>query len=180
MTAWWTIYKLDYQGRPKYSWKVRLLHRDEAVWLFEGYMELKRPVRVGGLLFQPGDRVLEAYFPHRWYNVVELYQGKHGPLQGWYANLARPARLAGPYTLVYEDLDLDLVVLIDGTMEEVDREGFEALPLKAPERHRALRDWQVLKQAFAQGEVHLAQRKLPEHRLQVSGRSGNASQKGEA
>ncbi len=159
----WTIIKLDPRGRERFRWQARLVLRQGPLWLFEAAFQLPQgPVQVAGLPMHPGDRVLEAYFTDRWYNIIEIYQGPHGgPLRGWYANLARPPRfLPGP-RLLYVDLALDLVVFPKGEMVEIDREEFEALGLEAKEIQVALADWEDLKRAFAKGQVNLAKGMIP-------------------
>ncbi len=152
---WW-IRKIDIHGREVYRWRARLVRHEGELWLFEAVMQLPAgPVEVGGLVFHPGDRVLEAYFTQRWYNILELYGPSGARLRGWYANLARPPVFPGPHELHYVDLALDLVVLPDGRMQEVDRESFEGLPLGEHERRRALRHWEGLRRAFARGQVCL-------------------------
>ena len=158
----WRIVKLDPRGRVVYQWSARLLLHHGPFWLFEAHLVLPAsPVFVAGLRLNRGDRVLEAYFQDRWYNIFEVYDGPRGPLKGWYANLARPAQPLPEHRLQFVDLYLDLVVHPKGDLLEVDREEFEALALPEAERRRALQDWEMLKRAFRLGQVHLARGMVP-------------------
>ncbi len=158
----WRIVKRDPMGRVLFQWSARLVLQHSPLWLFEAHLVLPRsPMWVGGLRMENGDRVLEAYFTDRWYNILELYEGSHGPLKGWYANLSRPARRLPDNRLEYVDLHLDLVVHPHGDMVELDREAFEHLDLSPEERRRALQDWERLQRAFRLGYVHLARGMVP-------------------
>ncbi len=58
-----------------------------------------------------GDVWIEHYWRDRWYSVKEVFDagGRH---QGWYCDIAQPARVDGD-TVISEDLELDLWVSAD-------------------------------------------------------------------
>lgn len=156
----WTIRKVDLWARERARWSARLLWQTPRMWLFEAFF-MGRPVTLAGLSFRPGDRMLEAYFSAYWFNIYEVYEGRNGPLKGWYANLSRPTRQIGPHALLYTDLALDLVVLPKGEMVELDREEFLTLPLSPEDLRVALEHWTILKDAFRRGQIHLARAQVP-------------------
>ena len=158
--TWWTIRKVDLWRRERARWKARLLLRTQRMWLLEAFFK-GHTVTLPGLTFRPGDRMLEAYFTAYWFNIYEVYEGRDGPLKGWYANLSQPTRQIGPHTLLYTDLALDLIVLPKGEMLELDREEFLTLPLSPEALRLALEHWAALKEAFRRGQVHLARAQVP-------------------
>ncbi len=159
--VWW-IRKLDILYRERARWPARLRLHHRHVWLFETAFAGPEQC-VAGFCFRPGDRMLEAYFAHRWFNIFEVYRGESGVLRGWYVNLSFPARLEGPRQLRFVDLLLDLIVFPQGEMVEVDREEFLSLSRSLPPavQRAALRDWQQIKDAFRTGQVHLARGRFP-------------------
>lgn len=60
------------------------------------------------------------FMPDRWYNVVALIEERG---IRYYCNLASPPYRYGDI-LTYIDYDLDVVVLTDGTVQELDRDEF--------------------------------------------------------
>jgi hypothetical protein len=104
----------------------------EATWT-HGTMELD------GLEFRAGDRLLEWFSPRHPINAFAvLTSGGH--LKGWYANVARPARLdlsTDPPGLIWHDLFVDLVGLPDKTFTMRDDDELQASGLHQldPELH---------------------------------------------
>ncbi len=144
-TIW--VLKRDHQGQEVWRWPTRLLWRWSHGVALEGRFRLPEVV-VGGLLLRRGDRMVEFFYTHRWYNLFAVYDGTSGRLRGWYANIGRPARWENAHTLSYEDLALDLVVLPDGRQVVLDEDEFHALPLSETERRRAQRALAALQRRF--------------------------------
>ncbi|MFT4036874.1 MAG: DUF402 domain-containing protein [Thermomicrobiales bacterium] len=83
-----------------------------ATWTFRRY-------ELDGLVFAPGDELIEWFSPHEPYNAFGVI-APGGALRGWYANVTYPAYLRRATTedrleLVWHDLYLDLVGLPDGS-----------------------------------------------------------------
>lgn len=89
-----------------------------------------------GITFRKGDRFVEWHYRDRWYNVFAVHDVDSKALKGWYCNITRPA-VYEDQVLSADDLDLDLVVYLDGSWEVLDEEEFEALDLSVEDRQRA-------------------------------------------
>ncbi|MFF8969189.1 DUF402 domain-containing protein [Streptomyces sp. NPDC014995] len=121
-------------GRTKIRYPAELLSDDgtrltvRAAWAGDVVRDF------GFVRFEAGDVFTEYYWRDRWYSVKEVRDAAGG-LKGWYCDITRPARLAGP-ELVVEDLDLDLWRSADGTdVRRLDEDEFEesGLPRTDPE-----------------------------------------------
>lgn len=104
----------------------------EARWTF-------RSLNIDGLIFEPGDRLLEWFSRDHWYNVFAIYSPE-GEYRGCYANVTYPTRydpVTSPPTLAWHDLYLDVIALPDGSYvirdeDELDESG---LASTAPDLH---------------------------------------------
>jgi protein associated with RNAse G/E len=88
-----------------------------AIWTY-------REVEVDGLVFRPGDQLLEWFSPAHWFNAFAVI-APDMTLRGWYANVTYPARLdlrEDPPVLTWHDLYLDLVGLPDGSRAILDED----------------------------------------------------------
>ena len=63
------------------------------------------------------------FWTDRWYNVMRCERPRGGGLEYWYCNVTTPAVYDGE-TLRYVDLDLDVVVRPDGSVELLDEDEF--------------------------------------------------------
>lgn len=119
---------VDYAGEP--------LRRDAASLVVRTAWP-GDPLDLGLFRLEPGDRLDEHFYADRWYNIFTLY-GADGRLKGWYCNVARPAVIAHDY-VESEDLELDLIVGLDGRTRLDDEDEFLARDLERldPEAHRA-------------------------------------------
>jgi hypothetical protein len=80
----------------------------------------------GFVRFETGDLFTEHYWRDRWYSVKEV-RAADGTLKGWYCDVARPAVVDAPGSLVVEDLDLDLWLSADhSTVLRLDEDEFLA------------------------------------------------------
>ena len=117
-------------GRLKATWQGRLL-AGPGWWALAA--DWSRPAAdVEAFRFEPGDRLIEVFWPDRWYNVIRV-AAPGGGLKGYYLNVASPARLRrarrpdGPWELVYTDGVLDAVVVPGGRWWWLDRQDFRRL-----------------------------------------------------
>ncbi len=130
-----TVIKQDIQGNETWRYTGQELERDSDRVLLEALFN-REDTPVDGIILKKGDRFIETYYTHRWYNIYEIHDGHDGTLKGWYCNVSYPARLEGD-RLYYKDLALDLLVFPDGRQVVLDEDEFEALPLSPEIRAKA-------------------------------------------
>lgn len=125
-----------HQGSLKAEWVGRLV-RHQRCWAV-GATWTRGRVDVTAFSFEPGDRLVEVFWPDRWLNVIRAAT-PDGVLKGYYINLATPARLAPPrdeaggcWALEYVDLVLDAVIHPGGRWWWLDREAFRAFLVRPP------------------------------------------------
>ena len=91
----------------------------EAIWTIP-YLEPE-----GGLAFRPGDIMREFFSPQHPYNAFAVY-APDGEIKGWYGNVTYPAVLEDEESeaprLVWQDLYLDVVLLLNGAMSLLDED----------------------------------------------------------
>ncbi len=63
------------------------------------------------------------FWSDRWYNIMRCDRPRAGGLEYWYCNVTTPAQYDGE-TVRYIDLDLDVRVFADGTLEVLDEDEF--------------------------------------------------------
>lgn len=103
-----------------------------------------RPVAVGGLRFEPGAILREAFSPHLPFNAFTVFDPS-GNLRGWYANVTYPAKLDAdqePPLLVWHDLYLDVVAFPDGSFMLLDEDELadSGLAVRDPSLHSCIVD----------------------------------------
>lgn len=99
-----------------------------AAWTYRRY-------ELDGLVFAPGDELIEWFSPHRPFNAFGV-NAPDGGLRGWYANATypaylRPAAEGESPELVWHDLYLDLVGLPDGSFVIRDEDELDEAHLDA-------------------------------------------------
>ncbi|MDQ2652926.1 MAG: DUF402 domain-containing protein [Chloroflexota bacterium] len=102
-------------------------------------------VEIDGLVFDPGDELIEWFSPWLPFNAFGVLSPE-GELRGWYANVTYPAYLeskpdaGSPPTLVWHDLYLDLVGLPDETFVTRDEDELaeSGLASSHPGLHREI------------------------------------------
>ena len=102
------------------------------------------------LYLQEGDKFIETYFLDKWFNIYEILVQQDGPIKAWYCNISFPAEFFGN-TLVYRDLELDLLVYPDGRRKVLDMDDFISLPIDSQVRTAALKALNELQEIFASG-----------------------------
>jgi uncharacterized protein DUF402 len=116
-----TVIKLDPQGNEAARYPaVVLAYAPEDDWLALKAAWTYKRIELDGLVFTPGDELIEWFSPHLPFNAFAVLSPP-GELRGWYANVTYPAYLMvacdeePTLTLVWHDLYLDLVALPDET-----------------------------------------------------------------
>ncbi len=140
------VRKLDVHGREQWRYRARVLRTTPHSWLLEAFFDLD--TEICGTPIRRGDRSLEAFFSHRWYNLFAIYHQNSHALKGYYVNIGKPAfwTSAG---LAYVDLALDVWVSPDGEMHVLDEEEFATLPLDAADRSQAKAALREVQRRFA-------------------------------
>ncbi len=123
------VRKLKSDGAERARYDAHIIERDErhatviADWT--------RPrLDLGYVTFEPGDQFHETFYVDRWYTVFEI-RAASGALKGWYADLARPARILND-TIEWEDLALDAWMSPQGDLRWMDQDEFAALEPSLP------------------------------------------------
>lgn len=140
------VIKCQPNGEEMWRWQGRELERGEDFVLLEAEFNIEEHF-VGTLKLTRGDRFIEHYYAHRWYNIFEAYDGLSGYFKGWYCNLSEPAEL-GESEIIFRDLALDLIVFPNGQQEQLDWDEFDALDISEELRRKALAGWDELRQNF--------------------------------
>jgi predicted RNA-binding protein associated with RNAse of E/G family len=130
-----TVRKLDHNGRQVAAYPGEVLQRRGAAIVLRTTWD-RLPLDLGFVVLETGSLWTEHFFAGQWYNIFEIC-ANDGSLQGWYCNVARPARITAE-EVVAEDLALDLWVAADGTMQVLDEDEFATLPISSEEREAAL------------------------------------------
>ena len=147
MTETVVVVKQDTSGRDVWQYEGEVLRRSTRGVLLQAYFDREDRLFHGVWLCR-GDRFVEAYFTHRWFNIFEIHHREGDALKGWYCNITRPARLLNG-RVEYVDLALDLLVYPDGSALLLDEDEFAALPLGEEDRRRARQAVAALRRWFA-------------------------------
>ncbi len=142
------VVKRSPQGEETWRYTGAVLQRAPLGVLIEAYFD-RDDLPFYGITLGKGDRFIEAYFAHRWYNIFEIHDRETGDVKGWYCNVTRPAQLFDEQ-IDFADLALDLLVYPDGTMLLLDEDEFGMLGLDERERKRALAAAAELEEIFKQ------------------------------
>lgn len=117
-----TVRKYNWKGEFRYAWQGEIVRRERALILIAAEWRGPGEPKVGLIVFAPGDRFLEYYYPGRAYAIWQVADSA-GTLKGWYCNISTPLEeRAGE--LHFNDLLLDLLVYPDGAYEILDRDEF--------------------------------------------------------
>ena len=128
------VHKCDHRGERRVSYDGELISRDgeritlRAIWTL--------PTRtLPYVTLEQGDIFIETFYADRWYNLFQIHH-RDGELKGWYADVARPARIAND-DVEWDDLALDVWMDPGGTMTILDEDEFEALSRALPPNESA-------------------------------------------
>ncbi len=144
------IIKRNPQGQETWRYQGAVLQRSPHGLLIEANFN-REDIPFHGILLGRGDRFVEAYFSHLWFNIFEMHDHATDALKGWYCNITRPAEFSDG-RIEYVDLGLDLLVYPDMRMLILDEDEFENMDLSERERRQslaALEDLQVLFRQYA-------------------------------
>jgi len=120
-----TVVKLSPAGREvaRYSAVVT----DEVCpepWLAVRATWTMKTVDASGLIFEPGDTLIEYFSPEHWFNAFRVI-APDGALRGMYGNVTHPTTIksdsAGVF-VTWHDLYLDVIRLADGKVVLADEE----------------------------------------------------------
>lgn len=136
------VVKLDPHGTEvaRYPGEV-VSHDPENGWLALRATWTYKRIEIDGLVFEPGDELIEWFSPLLPFNAFAVLSST-GDLRGWYANVTYPAYLEPAershlLTLVWHDLYLDLVGLEHGkfAVRDEDELADSSLETSSPRLH---------------------------------------------
>ncbi len=111
-----------YDGNIRRTWQCEFIAREDPLLTFLGVFD--QDVEHSDLgLIKKGTISHEYYWLDRWYNVFRFHESD-GTFRNYYCNINMPPTFENG-VLDYIDLDLDLVVWPDGSVQELDREEYE-------------------------------------------------------
>jgi len=116
-----TVEALNFDLSLRKSWPARLVESrdDRIVLLGEFDRDIDHP-ELG--LIRRGTRSREFFFADRWYNIFEFIESSGEP-RNFYCNIAMPPTFEDSI-LRYVDLDIDVSVPPDGTVNVLDLDEF--------------------------------------------------------
>lgn len=122
----------------------------EARWVM-------KQVEVCGLVFAPGDTLIEYFSPEHWFNAFRV-RSPEGIERGIYGNVTRPASIAtvdNEVVVTWHDLYLDVIRLENGTVllcdeDELDDSG---LAVSDPALHAQVRETGAALFALAEAAI---------------------------
>lgn len=140
-----TVHKCDHKGNDVFAYPATILQHDEQKMVIRASFTSHKDYNIAGLELKNGDKCIEVFYFHRWFNIFEVYAGKSEQIRGWYCNITKPAIYQDNH-LYYSDLALDVIAFHDGRQVVVDEEQFMQLPLDESTRHKAKSELQQLRQ----------------------------------
>jgi len=127
-----TVYKLDENGHVVWQYPAKLLTQTPNHVRLEAFFN-RDDLHLDYTTFKRGDRFIEYFYTDRWYNIFAVYDRDTQELKGWYCNICRPAIIRDS-AVSCEDLALDVWIDPQGRSTILDKEEFDALPLKKAEK----------------------------------------------
>ncbi|BBM82318.1 DUF402 domain-containing protein [Candidatus Uabimicrobium amorphum] len=138
-----TVHKCDYQGNDVFAYPATILRHNEEKMVVRANFTSHKDYNIAGLELKNGDKCLEVFYFHRWFNIFEVYAGESDQIRGWYCNITKPAIYKENH-LYYYDLALDVISFSDGRQVIVDEDQFMELPLDDETRQKAKNELQDL------------------------------------
>ncbi|HYP58855.1 MAG TPA: DUF402 domain-containing protein [Thermomicrobiales bacterium] len=93
-------------------------------WLAVRAIWTMKRVDASGLIFEPGDTLIEYFSPEHWFNAFRVI-APDGALRGMYGNVTHPTTIksdSAEVVVTWHDLYLDVIRLADGTVVLADEE----------------------------------------------------------
>lgn len=117
-----TINSRKFDSTIRRSWHAKLVETENSLLVFVGEFneEVKHP-QLG--VIRRGTISYEFYWLDRWYNVFRFHQ-PNGDLRNFYCNINTPPKYEDGI-LDYIDLDIDVLVWKDFSVQILDLEEFE-------------------------------------------------------
>lgn len=143
------IIKQDYLGQNVWEYSGTLLERRENRIIIEAFFD-RGETLVDELYLRKGDKFIETYFIDKWFNIYEIQDQQEGTIKAWYCNISFPAEFSDN-TLIYRDLELDLLVYPDGRQKVLDMDDFIVLPINSHVRTAALQALNELQELISSG-----------------------------
>jgi protein associated with RNAse G/E len=143
------IIKQDYLGRNVWEYSGNLLEIRENRIIIEAFFDREETL-VDELYLREGDKFIETYFLDKWFNIYEIQDQQEGTIKAWYCNISFPAEFSDN-TLIYRDLELDLLVYPDGRQKVLDIDDFIVLPINSHVRNAALQALNKLQELISSG-----------------------------
>lgn len=111
-----------FNGEIHRSWKANLIENRESLLIFVG--EFEQEVRHSQLgIIRRGTISYEYYWLDCWYNIFKFHEPE-GELRNFYCNVNMPPKFKNN-VLDYVDLEIDVLVSKDFSVEVLDRDEFE-------------------------------------------------------
>jgi uncharacterized protein len=139
----WVV-KLNPAGREVARYAAELL--DEALpesWFAVRATWTMKRVEVDGLVFEPGDTLMEYFSTERWFNAFRIV-APDGTVRGIYGNVTYPTMVTADDTtrITWHDLYLDVLRFPDGSVRLCDEDELadSGLEFADPALHARIRD----------------------------------------
>jgi protein associated with RNAse G/E len=117
-----TVRVLKHDSTEYRRWSARLRHRDGSLIILDAEFDVDVSHEVLGEIKQR-TRTVEYYWLDRWYNVFRFLKDD-GTTRLWYCNINTPPQFRDG-VLTYVDLDIDILVQPDFSLQVLDMEEFE-------------------------------------------------------
>ncbi|NLG52133.1 MAG: DUF402 domain-containing protein [Chloroflexi bacterium] len=113
------------QQQAAFSYSGDIVYRDDEMIVARCPWPSSKVVDLGPFALEPGDIFMEYYYRSQWFNIFAIYDAA-GALKGWYCNVTAPVEILSD-EIRWHDLEVDLLVLPDGTALELDWDDLEKL-----------------------------------------------------
>ena len=115
------VIKLYPDGSEAIRYQARVL--DEAIpepWVAVQATWVTNRVEAHGLIFEPGDTLIEYFSPEHWFDVFRV-ESPTGEIRGWYGNVTYPTTITAE-SVTWHDLYLDVIKLANGSVQLCDED----------------------------------------------------------
>lgn len=116
-----TINARKFDSKIHRSWKCKFLEENDDYYVFFGEFEAEVKHRQLGII-RPKTASYEYYWKNRFYNVFKFYE-PDGEFRNFYCNVNLPP-VFEDNVLNYVDLDIDILVWKDFSVEILDRDEY--------------------------------------------------------